>query len=302
MHAADSDTTEDINGHQPEEVVLDTLALGFPWATVDPFLVAVHHVDPYPAGNEDMEPASAEGERPDGADPSTPGWSRYYGGTVPGFPQHPHRGFETVTFVRNGAVDHSDSLGATARYGVGDVQWLTAGRGIQHAEMFPLRDRSGPNPLDLFQIWLNLPATDKMVEPYFTMFWREELPTTVVKDEAGRSTEVTVVAGAFEDIRPLAVPPSSWASREEAEVAICSSWPSRPRSGPFPPPWRPRPSGPCTSSRARSTSVDRPSTRRSGPCSAPMCRSWWRQATTVLPRSSSRVGRSVNQSRWVARS
>jgi redox-sensitive bicupin YhaK (pirin superfamily) len=220
MHAADSDTTEDINGHQPEEVVLDTLALGFPWATVDPFLVAVHHVDPYPAGNEDMEPASAEGERPDGADPSTPGWSRYYGGTVPGFPQHPHRGFETVTFVRNGAVDHSDSLGATARYGVGDVQWLTAGRGIQHAEMFPLRDRSGPNPLDLFQIWLNLPATDKMVEPYFTMFWREELPTTVVKDEAGRSTEVTVVAGAFEDIRPLAVPPSSWASREEAEVAI----------------------------------------------------------------------------------
>ena len=100
----------------------------------------------------------------------------YFGGVGPGFPQHPHRGFETVTFVRNGAVDHSDSLGATARYGVGDVQWLTAGRGIQHAEMFPLRDRSGPNPLDLFQIWLNLPAADKMVEPYFTMFWREELP------------------------------------------------------------------------------------------------------------------------------
>jgi redox-sensitive bicupin YhaK (pirin superfamily) len=220
MEAVNADSTETSGGNRSDDVVLDTLTLGFPWSTIDPFIVAVHHVDHFPPGNPEMGPAKTEGERAHDADPSTPGWSMYYGSIVPGFPRHPHRGFETVTFVRSGAIDHSDSLGATARYGGGDAQWLTAGRGIQHAEMFPLRHQSAPNTSDLFQIWLNLPAADKMVEPYFTMFWRESLPSTVLKDEAGHSTEVTVVAGAYEDIQPLPAPPSSWASRGEAEVAI----------------------------------------------------------------------------------
>ena len=56
------------------------------------------------------------------------------------------------------------------------MQWLTAGEGIVHSEMFPLLDRDGPNPCELFQIWLNLPAADKMVDPYFTMFWDEDIP------------------------------------------------------------------------------------------------------------------------------
>ena len=94
--------------------------------------------------------------------------------TVPGFPGHPHRGFETVTIVRKGLIDHSDSLGATARFGGGDVQWLTAGKGIVHAEMFPLLDPTAPNPLELFQIWLNLPARSKMAAPHFTMLWAED--------------------------------------------------------------------------------------------------------------------------------
>jgi len=220
MEGLDTRTSESAGGHASDDVVLDTVELGFPWVTVDPFLVTVHHRDHYPTGNADMGPATRSGQRDSDSDPSSPGWGMYFGSVVPGFPEHPHRGFETVTISRQGTIDHSDSLGATARYGAGDVQWLTAGSGIQHAEMFPLLDQSGPNTNELFQIWLNLPAADKMSEPYFTMFWREDLPRTVLKDDDGRATEVTVVAGAFGDIQPLAPPPESWASKPEADLAI----------------------------------------------------------------------------------
>jgi redox-sensitive bicupin YhaK (pirin superfamily) len=201
--------------------VLETVALGSRWVTVDPFLFCVHHVDGYPAGNESLGPrASLEG-RDLGQDfASVDGWNMYHGLTVPGFPQHPHRGFETVTFVRRGIIDHSDSLGATARFGRGDVQWLTAGRGINHCEMFPLLDPDAPNPLELFQIWLNLPAASKMVDPYFTMLWDDELPRHVATDADGRTTTVTVIAGEIFGLTPPPPPPDSWASRPEADVAI----------------------------------------------------------------------------------
>jgi quercetin 2,3-dioxygenase len=201
--------------------IIRTLSLGFPWVTQDPFLFCVHHVDHYPAANEHMGPVASLEARDIGMDFSgADGWSMYHGSTVPGFPQHPHRGFETVTFMRQGTIDHSDSLGATARFGRGDTQWLTAGHGIVHCEMMPLLDRGGPNPSELFQIWLNLPASHKMVDPYFTMFWREEVPQVVAKDDAGRTVEVTVVAGPFGDAVPLQPPPDSWASQPESEVAI----------------------------------------------------------------------------------
>jgi redox-sensitive bicupin YhaK (pirin superfamily) len=148
------------------------------------------------------------------------GWRMYHGTVVPGFPQHPHRGFETVTIIRRGLIDHSDSLGATARFGAGDVQWLTAGGGIVHSEMFPLLDRAAPNPLELFQIWLNLPAEDKLVAPHFAMLWSGGIPRHVFRDEAGRATEVTVVAGALEGKRAPSPPPRSWAARPESDVAI----------------------------------------------------------------------------------
>jgi redox-sensitive bicupin YhaK (pirin superfamily) len=201
--------------------VLQVVPLGFQWATVDPFLFCVHHLDRYPEANEHFGPAASLAARDLGMDFSgADGWRMYHGSTVPGFPQHPHRGFETVTFVRQGFVDHSDSLGATARFGRGDVQWLTAGRGIVHCEMFPLLDRAGPNPLELFQIWLNLPANDKMVDPYFTMLWNEDLPRHTTTDGDGRTTEITIIAGELAGRRPPSPPPDSWASRAEADVAI----------------------------------------------------------------------------------
>ena len=201
--------------------VLHTVPLGMPWQTTDPFLFCVHHRDRYPAANEYLGPDAPLGARDLGMDFSgADGWSMYHGSVVPGFPQHPHRGFETVTFVRQGLVDHSDSLGATARFGRGDVQWLTAGSGIVHCEMFPLLDRAGPNTTELFQIWLNLPAADKMVDPYFTMQWGEDIPRVDLVDELGRRGEVTVIAGSIDGRRPLASPPDSYASGPGADVAI----------------------------------------------------------------------------------
>src|SRR4026208_1549929 len=128
------------------EPIREIFGLGFPWPTRDPFLFCVHHDDAYPAGNERLGPASSLAGRNLGMDfEGKDGWRMYHGHVVPGFPQHPHRGFETVTVVRRGLLDPSHPPRAAARYGRGDVQWLTAGAGILHAEMFPLLDSSGPN-------------------------------------------------------------------------------------------------------------------------------------------------------------
>ncbi|MBI2725669.1 MAG: pirin family protein [Polaromonas sp.] len=205
--------------------ILNIKPLGPRWETLDPFLFCVYHDDAYPEANADMSPKASLAGRDIGQDFSRKdGWSMYHGQTVPGFPGHPHRGFETVSIVRKGLIDHSDSLGAIARFGQGDVQWLTAGRGIVHAEMFPLLKEDTDNRMEMFQIWLNLPAVSKMAPPHFKMFWAEDIPDTVAKDEQGRATHVSVVAGKLkagnEAIDPLAPPPDSWAAREHADLAI----------------------------------------------------------------------------------
>ncbi len=206
---------------EPVQVVTHMVPLGFPWATRDPFLFCVHHDDRYPAGNDQFGPAASLAGRRLGMDfEIRDGWRMYHGQVVPGFPQHPHRGFETVTVVRHGLLDHADSLGAAARYGEGDVQWLTAGRGILHAEMFPLLDMTGPNHVELFQIWLNLPAARKMVDPHFSMLWDRTIPRVEVKDESGRPTHLTLVAGRYGEATPPAPPPNSWAAQADADVAI----------------------------------------------------------------------------------
>jgi redox-sensitive bicupin YhaK (pirin superfamily) len=204
-----------------DEIVLDVAPLGMPWATVDPFLFCVHHDDAYPAGTERLGPAASLAGRDLGQDfAGKDGWRMYHGSVVPGFPQHPHRGFETVTIARTGTIDHSDSLGAAARFGSGDVQWLTAGGGIVHSEMFPLLERERPNPLELFQIWLNLPGADKLVDPHFAMLWSKDIPRCTFTDEAGRATLVTLIAGQLDDRRAPSPPPRSWASRPDTDVAI----------------------------------------------------------------------------------
>src|SRR5205085_10083075 len=167
--------------------ILAVKPLGFPWATIDPFLFCAWHEDAYPQGNGRLGPKASLAGREIGSDFSRKdGWSMYHGDSVPGFPAHPHRGFETVTIVRKGLIDHSDSLGATARFGEGDVQWVTAGEGLVHSEMFPLLDTQQDNPLELFQIWLNLPRRSKMAEPHFTMLWNEQVPRLVLADSEGR--------------------------------------------------------------------------------------------------------------------
>lgn len=190
--------------------------LGFPWETPDPFLFCVHHLDRYPPGNEDMGPDASLAGRPLGNDFAIrDGWRMYHGRSVPGFPAHPHCGFETVTIVTRGYCDHADSLGAAARFGEGDVQWITTGRGLQHSEMFPLLDLQGPNTLELFQIWLNLPARSKRVEPHFKMLWKEDLPV-IRKEKAA----IRLVAGTYDNIAPPAPPPDSWAADPDNQVVI----------------------------------------------------------------------------------
>ncbi|TCO06789.1 pirin family protein [Natronoflexus pectinivorans] len=203
------------------KLITDIKPLGFKWETQDPFLFCVHHDDDYPKGNEEFGPdASLEG-RNLGQDFTTKdGWRMYHGEKVPGFPAHPHRGFETVTIVLTGYVDHSDSHGASGRYGEGDVQWMTAGAGLQHSEMFPLIHKDKPNPLELFQVWLNLPKKSKFAEPHYKMLWAEDIPLHIEKDENGKAIEVTVIAGKIGKVAAPSPAPDSWAADCDNEVGI----------------------------------------------------------------------------------
>ena len=195
--------------------------LGFLWETVDPFLFCAHHKDDFPAGNTHFGPATSLAGRNLGHDfDLKEGFRMYHGQTVPGFPSHPHRGFETVTIVLKGFVDHSDSHGASGRYGNGDVQWMTAGSGLQHAEMFPLLNRDKPNPAELFQVWLNLPASRKFTAPIYRMLWAEDIPVLTATDLSGKTVEIRIIAGHLNGMNALEPAPGSWAADAENEVAL----------------------------------------------------------------------------------
>ncbi|MCB0706453.1 MAG: pirin family protein [Saprospiraceae bacterium] len=195
--------------------------LGFPWETQDPFIFCVHHRDEYPKGNDVMGPDTSLAGRNIGQDfVIKDGWRMYHGTHVPGFPYHPHRGFETVTIAKEGVVDHTDSLGGAGRFSTGDVQWMTAGKGILHSEMFPLLNKDKGNPFEIFQIWINLPRASKFVEPHFKMLWNETIPVLTETDTAGKSAEIRIVAGKIHQKQAPAPTPDSWAASPENEVSI----------------------------------------------------------------------------------
>jgi len=148
------------------------------------------------------------------------GFSMYHGETVPGFPAHPHRGFETVSIAQKGLVDHFDSKGNEGRYGNGDVQWMTAGSGCQHNEMFPLVHEDKENPMELFQLWLNLPAKNKFTAPDYQMFWAEDIPELQLSDAHGKNTTVRLIAGTFQGKESLTPNTSSWAADKINHVRI----------------------------------------------------------------------------------
>lgn len=201
--------------------ILNIKPLGFMWPVNDPFLFCAHHLDHFPAGNDEMGPAASLNGRDIGQDFTIKdGWRMYHGEIVPGFPAHPHRGFETVTIVKEGLVDHADSYGQAGRYGNGDVQWMTAGEGLQHSEMFPLMNQVGENTAELFQVWLNLPKAKKFVKPHFKMLWSEDIPVYKSTDKNGKTTEINVIAGKIDEITSVAPAPDSWAADPANEVAV----------------------------------------------------------------------------------
>jgi len=137
--------------------------------------------------------------------------------------------------VAQGFVDHADSLGNYGRFGNGDVQWMSAARGVSHSEMFPLLNREKENVLELFQVWINLPKRSKMLEPGYVMMWAEDLPR-VARDAADEAVPwqelkssapapdkvvVTLIGGSMPGMAaPPPPPPHSWGADPGNDVLV----------------------------------------------------------------------------------
>lgn len=109
-----------------------------------------------------------------------------------GVNEHPHRGFETVTFVFAGELQHKDSTGGGGLIKRGDVQWMTAASGIQHIEQFSSEFRESGGPFEMVQLWVNLPAKDKMSAPRYQSLLNEDIPKIILDDQA---SYIRVIAG-----------------------------------------------------------------------------------------------------------
>jgi redox-sensitive bicupin YhaK (pirin superfamily) len=122
----------------------------------------------------------------------------YFGSDDPkdfmaGFPWHPHRGMETVTYMLDGRVEHGDSMGNSGVIGPGDIQWMTAGSGIIHQEM----PKSDGGPMHGFQLWVNLPASHKMIAPRY-----QDIPANAIPEvRLDSGVRVKVIAGEFNGVK-----------------------------------------------------------------------------------------------------
>ncbi|WP_338805972.1 pirin family protein [Pseudomonas chlororaphis] len=115
-----------------------------------------------------------------------------------GVGQHPHRGFETVTIVYKGEVEHRDSTGSGGKIGPGDVQWMTAASGILHEEFHSAAFAQSGGTLDMVQLWVNLPARDKMAAPGYQTILDGDIPAIALKDKAGT---LRLIAGEFDGVK-----------------------------------------------------------------------------------------------------
>lgn len=194
-----------------DSVIYQIVPIEFRLDLKDPFIFCAHHIDHYPRGNAAMGPIHPAKNQE---------FNMYYGETVPGFPEHPHTGFETITLVEQGTVDHFDSLGNAGRYADGDVQWLSTGSGVEHCEMFPLIHEEQDNPLELFQIWFNSSPEQKQKPADYKMFWREHIPHVLETDVAGHQSEIRIISGQFKQTLALPRPANSWAAAQENHVNI----------------------------------------------------------------------------------
>lgn len=137
----------------------------------------------------------------------------------PGVEEHPHRGFETVTIVYQGEVEHRDSAGNSGRVGPGDVQWMTAARGVVHEEFHSAEFAQRGGTLEMAQLWVNLPAAEKMAPPRYQEILASRIPAVSLPDDAGT---LRVIAGEFNGTQGAArtvTPINLWDLKLTADVA-----------------------------------------------------------------------------------
>lgn len=140
--------------------------------------------------------------------------------TPRGVEQHPHRGFETVTIVYQGEVEHSDNAGNSGKIGPGDVQWMTAARGILHEEKHGMDFTRKGGTLEMIQLWVNLPAKDKMTAPGYQEILSRNIPMTDFPDNGGT---LRIIAGDYQGQRGAArtfTPMNLWDMRLNAGKAV----------------------------------------------------------------------------------
>lgn len=197
--------------------VLREMVADLHWDIDDPFIFASHHFDLYPVGNERQAPPKEEVDRKDLGNDYYKlfGYRLYTSKMTPGFQLHSHWGYETITLVPQGYVDHFDSLGNQGRYGYGDMQWITAGGRYHHCEMYPLVHQDRKNPQLVTQIMINLPLSEKDTSPEVHTVWKEDLTEF---EENG--CKFTLLAGTFAG-RTATVPSKrSWAANPAHHVTI----------------------------------------------------------------------------------